>query len=148
MKEISSDGNLNTVDVIYPAWPVFLYTNPALGRQLLAPLFEYQSTGQYPNKWAVHDIGAHYPQAIGHNDGKDEAMQVEESGNMLIMTLSYVQKTGDTALLRQYVSGAAMTGTRHTDADELVIMIVQPPRPVGAVPHSGLAHPRRAAQHG
>ena len=32
-------------------------------------------------------------------------MQVEESGNMLIMTLSYVQKTGDTALLQQYVSG-------------------------------------------
>ena len=125
MKEISSDGvsllrvltcfempyssipqqNTNTVDVIFPAWPLFLYTNPVIGKQLLLPLFEYQATGQYPNKWAVHDIGAHYPQAIGHNDGRDEAMQVEESGNMLIMTLSYVQKTGDTALLQQYVSG-------------------------------------------
>ena len=104
MKEISSDGNTNTVDVIFPAWPVFLYTNPALGTQMLEPLFRYQATGQYPNKWAVHDMGAHYPQAIGHNDGQDEAMQVEESGNMLIMTLSLAQKGGDTSLIQKYIS--------------------------------------------
>ena len=36
--------------------------------------------------------------------GNDEAMQVEESGNMLIMTFSYAQKTGDLSLLRTYVS--------------------------------------------
>ncbi|KAL0949421.1 hypothetical protein HGRIS_009482 [Hohenbuehelia grisea] len=104
MKEISSDGNTNTVDVIFPAWPVLLYTNPALGKFLLAGLFEYQATGQYPNKWSVHDLGAHYPQAIGHNDGNDEAMPVEESGNMLIMALSYTQKTGDTSLIAKYTS--------------------------------------------
>jgi len=28
MKEISSDGNINTVDVIMPAWPILLYLNP------------------------------------------------------------------------------------------------------------------------
>ncbi|KAI0750697.1 DUF1793-domain-containing protein [Daedaleopsis nitida] len=104
MKEISSDGNTNTVDVIFPSWPLFLYTNPVIGKQLLLPLFAYQATGQYPNKWSVHDMGAHYPQAIGHNDGKDEAMQVEESGNMLIMTLSYVQKSGDLSLIQTYYS--------------------------------------------
>ncbi len=49
--------NVNTVDVIFPAWPLFLYTNPTLGKQLLLPLFEYQATGQYPNKWSVHDMG-------------------------------------------------------------------------------------------
>lgn len=102
MKEISSDGNVNTVDVIFPSWPIFLYTNPNLGKYLLLPLFEYQATGQYPNKWSVHDMGAHYPQALGHNDGNDEAMPVEESGNMLIMTLSYVQKTGDKSLINSY----------------------------------------------
>ena len=104
MKEVSSDGNTNTVDVIFPAWPIFLYTNPTLGAQMLEPLFRYQATGQYPNKWAVHDMGAHYPQAIGHNDGKDEAMQVEESGNMLIMTLSLAQKGGDITLIKNYFS--------------------------------------------
>ncbi|KAF9057677.1 DUF1793-domain-containing protein [Panaeolus papilionaceus] len=102
MKEISSDGNVNTVDVIFPAWPVLLYTNPALGKHLLEGLFRYQATGQYPNKWSVHDLGGSYPNATGHNDGRDEAMPVEESGNMIIMALSYAQKTGDTSHLRQY----------------------------------------------
>ena len=49
--------NTNTVDVIFPSWPLFLYTNPVIGKQLLLPLFEYQASGQYPNPWAVHDMG-------------------------------------------------------------------------------------------
>ncbi|GLB33929.1 putative protein with domain of unknown function (DUF5127) [Lyophyllum shimeji] len=104
MKEISSDGNVNTVDVIFPAWPILLYVNPQLGKFLLEGLFRYQATGLYPNKWSVHDLGASYPNAIGHNDGNDEAMPVEESGNMLIMALSYAQKTGDTSHLSQYTA--------------------------------------------
>lgn len=51
---------MNTVDVIFPSWPLFLYTNPELGKFLLLPLFEYQATGQYPNKWSVHDMGTLY----------------------------------------------------------------------------------------
>ncbi|KAF7352677.1 DUF1793-domain-containing protein [Mycena venus] len=104
MKEISSDGNVNTVDVIFPAWPIFLYTNPNLGKYLLEGLFRYQASGQYPNKWSVHDLGASYPKALGHNDGKDEKMPVEESGNMIIMALSYAQKTGDSSHLQRYTT--------------------------------------------
>ena len=37
--------------------PLYLYTNPALGKYLLEPLFQYQATGQYPNKWSIHDMG-------------------------------------------------------------------------------------------
>ncbi|KAL5535348.1 hypothetical protein ACEPAF_3442 [Sanghuangporus sanghuang] len=102
LKEISSNGNMNTVDVIFPAWPIFLYTDPEYGRLLLEPLFKYQATGQYPNKYALHDLGAHYPRALGHNDGLDEAMPVEESGNMVIMSLSYTQATGDDTLISTY----------------------------------------------
>jgi len=47
-KEISSDGNMNTVDVIYPAFPFFLYTNPKWLAYLLEPLIEHQLSGQYP----------------------------------------------------------------------------------------------------
>ncbi|KAI0036801.1 hypothetical protein K488DRAFT_81789 [Vararia minispora EC-137] len=104
MKEISSDGNVNTVDVIFPSWPAWLYTNPSLGKALLLPLFEYQASGQYPNKWSVHDMGSSYPKALGHNDGNDEPMPLEESGNMLIMTLSYTQKTNDLSLIQTYES--------------------------------------------
>ncbi|QRV97100.1 DNA polymerase 1 [Ceratobasidium sp. AG-Ba] len=99
MKEISSNGNMNTVDVIFPAWPVYLYLNPDFGRRLLEPLFQYQQTGQYPNKWSIHDLGTHYPNATGHNDGGDESMPVEESGNMLIMALSYTRATKDNSLI-------------------------------------------------
>ncbi|KAF8639975.1 hypothetical protein AX17_001222 [Amanita inopinata Kibby_2008] len=102
MKEISSDGNVNTVDVIFPAWPILLYTNPAIGKYLLEGLFRYQATGQYPNKWSVHDLGSSYPLALGHNDGADEPMPVEESGNMVIMALSYALKTSDMSHLSQY----------------------------------------------
>ncbi|KAF8205102.1 DUF1793-domain-containing protein [Pholiota molesta] len=88
MKEISSDGNVNTVDVIFPAWPVLLYTNPALGKFLLEGLFRYQATGQYPNKWSVHDLGSNYPNATGHNDGNDEPMPVEATPKKLETTRS------------------------------------------------------------
>lgn len=45
--------------------------------------------------------------ADAFNLGTDEAMPVEECGNMLIMTLSYAQKTGDLSLLTNYVSHRA-----------------------------------------
>lgn len=48
-------------------------------------------------------MGSSYPKALGHNDGLDEKMPVEESGNMIIMALSYAQKTGDLAHLQRYV---------------------------------------------
>ncbi|CCA68621.1 probable glutaminase A [Serendipita indica DSM 11827] len=101
-KEISSSGNVNTVDVVFPTWPLFLYLNPSLSKYILLPYFQYQSTGLYPNAWAVHDMGASYPKAIGHNDGKDEPMPLEECGNMLIMTLSHYQRTGDISLISTY----------------------------------------------
>ncbi|TRM67680.1 hypothetical protein BD626DRAFT_104598 [Schizophyllum amplum] len=104
LKEISSNGNTNTVDVIFPMWPMLMYLNPTLGKYILLPALEYQATGQYPNKYSVHDMGTHYPQAIGHNLGKDEAMPVEECGNMLIMALSYTQKAGDNSLISDYIS--------------------------------------------
>ncbi|EAU30850.1 hypothetical protein ATEG_08718 [Aspergillus terreus NIH2624] len=89
LKEISSNGNMNTVDVIFPAYPIFLYTNPQLLTFLLKPHFEIQEGGLYPNKYSMHDIGSHFPNATGHGDGKDEEMPLEECGNMIIMALAY-----------------------------------------------------------
>ncbi|KAH7086641.1 hypothetical protein BKA62DRAFT_800362, partial [Auriculariales sp. MPI-PUGE-AT-0066] len=101
-KEISSSGNMNTVDVIFPSWPSLLYTNPVLGKLMLEPLFQYQTTGS--NKWSIHDVGASYPKLWAINDGSDEAMPVEESGNMIIMSLSYALKTGDNSQMQRYFS--------------------------------------------
>ncbi|GAA5989358.1 hypothetical protein JCM5350_005687 [Sporobolomyces pararoseus] len=94
LKEISSNGDMSTIDVIFPLHPILLYTNPTLLALLLEPLLTYTHSGLYPNRWPVHDLGT-YPNATGYNDGNDEPMPVEEAGNMLWMALSYYQLTSD-----------------------------------------------------
>ncbi|KAJ5594326.1 Glutaminase A [Penicillium hispanicum] len=101
LKEISSDGNMNTVDVTFPAYPFFLYANPEYLKLVLDPLYDNQESGKYPNTYAMHDIGSSYPNATGHNDGKDEEMPLEECGNMIIMTLAYAQKANNVDYLTQ-----------------------------------------------
>ena len=90
IKEISSNGNFQTIDVIFPSFPFFLYTNPRWLAYMLEPLIEHMLSGQYPNTYAMHDLGAHFPNATGHPDGNDEYMPVEECGNILIMGLAIV----------------------------------------------------------
>ena len=102
MKEISSDGNVNTVDVIFPFHPIAIYTNATLLKYLLDPLFINQEAGNWPNKYSIHDIGSNFPNATGHSDGNAEAQPLEECGNMLIMTLAYAQRANDNAYLTQH----------------------------------------------
>jgi hypothetical protein len=72
--------------------------------------------------YAIHDIGAAFPNATGttimatldqtwfvkliqfagHPDGNAEEMPLEECGNMVLMTLAYAQRTGDTAYLTKH----------------------------------------------
>ncbi|OBT89678.1 hypothetical protein VE02_01824 [Pseudogymnoascus sp. 03VT05] len=96
LKEISSNGDFQTVDVIFPAFPFFLYTNPRWLAYLLEPLLEHQLSGQYPNKYSMHDIGT-FPIGKGYADGNDEYMPLEECGNMLIMGLALVNSLGGTS---------------------------------------------------
>ena len=104
LKEISSDGNTQTVDVVFPSHPIFLYTNPTLLKLLLDPLFEQQETpGQWPETYSIHDLGE-YPAALGHSNGVDEQQPVEECGNMILMTLAYAQRANDAAYLSQHYS--------------------------------------------
>jgi len=102
MKEISSDGNVNTVDVIFPFHPIAIYTNATILKWLLDPLFINQESGNWPNMYSIHDIGANFPNATGHSDGKAEAQPLEECGNMLILTLAYAQRANDNAYLTQH----------------------------------------------
>ena len=97
LKEISSDGNVSTIDVVYPSFPIFYYLNPTLVSLLLAPILTYTESGLWPKTFCVHDLGSSYPNASGHNDGGGENMQVEESANMLIMAAAYVQQAGSNA---------------------------------------------------
>jgi hypothetical protein len=92
LKEISSDGNVSTVDVIYPASPAFLYTNPLLVKLMVDPLLAYAESGHWPLAFAEHDLGAAYPVAAGHDDGGGENMPIEETANMVILMAAYAQR--------------------------------------------------------
>lgn len=93
LKEISSDGNVSTVDVTYPCTPVFLYLDPAYLGMILAPTLDYVENHGYPKVFAPHDLGSNYPNAAGHLDGTgEEDMPVEETANMLIMSAAYLAR--------------------------------------------------------
>nr|GAT61417.1 predicted protein [Mycena chlorophos] len=104
LKEISSDGNVQTVDVIYPAIPVLYYLNGDLVRYILNPLMDYMESGLWPQTYSCHDLGASYPNAAGHNDGGGELMPVEESANMLIMTGLYLQNPSSSSDAKSWAS--------------------------------------------
>ncbi|CRG91786.1 putative protein YdfE [Talaromyces islandicus] len=95
LKEISSDDDIQTVDVIFPMHPVLLYMNATWLKWTLDPLFINQESGQYPHSWSMHDLGSTYPNATGHQYILDEYMSVEKCGSMLIMTLGYAQRAND-----------------------------------------------------
>ena len=95
VKELSTDGNCQTVDVLYPHFSVQLYLSPKNLKYLLEPLLDNQEKGHFPRKYCMHDLGKHYPRCIGHTDGKEETMEVEESANMVVMMAAYVNATGD-----------------------------------------------------
>lgn len=101
LKEISSDGNVQTVDVIFPFHPIAIYTNATILRYMLDPLFINQEAGWWPYQFSIHDLGDSFPNATGHNNGNDEMQPVEECGNMIIMALAYAQRTGDDAYLAE-----------------------------------------------
>jgi hypothetical protein len=93
LKEISSDGNMQTIDVTYPCMPVFLYADPQYLGLLLAPILDYVEKHAYPKVFAPHDLGSHYPNADGHLNGTgEEDMPVEESANVLIMAAAFLAR--------------------------------------------------------
>ncbi|KAF2766412.1 DUF1793-domain-containing protein [Teratosphaeria nubilosa] len=106
VKEISSDGNVNTVDVIYPMSPILYTLAPEYIRLLLEPLLRYSADGGWPNlDYSIHDLGTHYPNATGHRDGDYvEEMPLEESGDLILMVAAYHSATGNTEWMNQYYS--------------------------------------------
>ncbi|KAJ5645911.1 hypothetical protein N7490_002283 [Penicillium lividum] len=114
IKELSSDGNINTIDIIMPAFPIYWVLDPDWIRLLLEPVMKYLDEGRWRLPYTIHDLGTHYPHAIGHDDQKAEEMPIEECGNLLILALAYTQATGDTDWSDQY------TGIFQQYADYLI----------------------------
>ncbi|WP_433606106.1 glutaminase domain-containing protein [Dactylosporangium sp. CA-139114] len=91
LKEISSNGDFSTVDVMYPAFPAYLWLSPRWLELLLAPLFDYTELRGFDKPFAPHDLGV-YPNAFGRIGQDEEDMPVEESANMLIMVAALLRR--------------------------------------------------------
>lgn len=119
-KECNSNGCINTVDVSYPAVPLFLLYKPELVKAMLTGVFHFAHMPVWQAEYAPHDIGR-YPLADGQvyalNNGVNKRtvyrqkkfsvynpmwqMPVEECGNMLVMSYAYYCASKDAWQIRE-----------------------------------------------
>ncbi len=99
-KENNSNGDIATVDVIFPQDPMMLLLSPTLAKASVVPVLAYAASPvwKFPN--SPHDLGT-YPVASASGD-PGEAMVVEESGNMLILCDAILQEDGNAKFAGAY----------------------------------------------
>jgi len=93
LKEVSTNGDMNTVDVIYPASTMLLHHSPRLLLHVLLPVLVFannETSTDYLNPFSPHEIGV-YPIA-DHNTEEQEPMPMENTGNMFLMLLGILQR--------------------------------------------------------
>ena len=99
-KENTSNGDIATVDVIFPQDPLMVFFSPTLAKATVVPVLAYASSPvwKFPN--SPHDLGT-YPIASA-SGGAGEEMTVEESGNMLILCDAISQEDGNGKFVDAY----------------------------------------------
>ncbi|KAF8268473.1 hypothetical protein EI94DRAFT_1577703, partial [Lactarius quietus] len=99
MKNMDSN-RVNPVEVLYDAFPMFMYIDPSLGGPLLEPLLRYQSSVYYTQPYAARDAGSSYPNTTFSNATHQQG--VEQTANMLIMMYAYARASGNGTSIESY----------------------------------------------
>ena len=124
LKELSSDDDVSTVDIIFDSCPVWLHLDPGYLAMLLEPVLAYVASGQWEREFAPHGLGF-WPIANGNPSGASfEPMPVEDSSAMLVMAAAYASRVpADEA--RSFLARYETLWTRW--ADLLVTQLPSPP---------------------
>ena len=104
MKEMSTGGDVSTIDVVYPAAPFYIALAPEQLRLTLLSFLSYaanETVSKYNLPWMPHHLGA-WP-VCNILSFQQEQMPVEESGNVLIMLAAIAQRqNGQVDYLKPY----------------------------------------------
>ncbi len=99
-KENTSNGDIATVDVIFPMDPIWIFLSPTLAKATLEPVLAYAASPHWKFPNAPHDLGT-YPLVFGRDNG-GEGMPVEESGNMLILCDAIAHADGNADFVKPW----------------------------------------------
>ncbi|KAK0246468.1 hypothetical protein EDD85DRAFT_758599 [Armillaria nabsnona] len=128
MRDVGNLRRVNPVEILYAAFPAYLYFNTTWAGYLLEPLLRFQQSSQYTKTYAAPDLGPSYPSAAGNNNPSTSGA-IEDSGNMLIMGWAHARFSGDGSSISRYYDlykkwadylvSSTLSPNGYTDADGL-----------------------------
>lgn len=92
LKEVSSDGDISTTDIIFDSCPVWLHLDPNFLAALLEPILDYAGSRHWNKDYAPHSLGF-WPVGDGNPKGAaSEPMPVWASAAMCVMAAAYASR--------------------------------------------------------